>query len=164
MRYFIIIILYFFPLKIVAQNLAFNDLKNILSKSIVESSDYLENKGYRIFNTKSNTDDNQLSYIWDKNGNPNQTVSYLLITWDKTKKYKMVWYQFHSLYQFKSLKTNLEKQGFKLVDNYVKFESLYYEYKSPYYSISMSKGEVSYTFSIKYNSDRIKNKDIFLLY
>lgn len=163
MKYFIII-LYFLPIKIIAQNLTYSDLKSILSKPIVESSDYLENRGYRIFETKSNTDDDQISYIWDKNGKSNPTTSYLLIAWDKTKKYKMVWYQFHSLSHFKSLKTNLEKSGFKIVDSYVKFESLYYEYVSPYYSITISKGEYSYTLAIQFNSDKIKNKDIILKY
>lgn len=153
-------ILCFIPFIINAQNLTFNDLDVVLSKSIVESSDYLEKKGYRIFETKSNENDNQISYIWDNNEKSNPNTSYLLITWDKTINYKMVWHQFHSLSKFNLLKNELEKMNFYLSDSYVKFESLYYTYISTDYSVSMSKGENIYTFSLKHNPDKIIRREI----
>ncbi len=157
---FLLLLLLLLPFNSVAQNLSYNDLKIILSKSVVESNNFLENKGYRIFETNTNNEDNQISYIWDKYGKPHNTVSYLLITWDKSKDYKMVWYQFHTLSQFNRLKSEIEKIGFKLIDSYVKFESLYYVYNSTNYSISMSKGEKDFTISIRYNWDKILRNEI----
>jgi hypothetical protein len=154
----------FITFKTSAQNLNYNDLKIILSKTIVESSDYLEKKEYRVLETNSNKNDNQISYIWDKKGKANPSVSYLLITWDKDKDYKMVWYQFHTLSHFNQIKSSLEQIGFKLTDSYVKFESLFYEYTSSNYSVSMSKGDSGYTFSIKYNWDKVLKKEIIPKY
>ena len=163
MKYYLLI-LCMLPFKIFAQNLNYNDLTNILSETIVQSSDYLENKGYRIFNTNSNTNDNKISYIWDKQGKSNPSVSYLLITWNKSKNYKMVWYQFHTLSHFNFLKNHLEKSGFKLTDSYVELESLYYQYTSSRYSVTISKGEKKYTFSIRYNWDKVLNNEIIPKY
>ena len=160
----LIFTLCFLTFKTNAQNLNFNDLKNVLSKTIVESSDYLETKGYRVFKTKSYDDDTQITYIWDKNGKSNQTVSYLVIRWDKEKNYKGVWYQFHTLSHFNQLKNNVEKLGFKLTDSFVKFESLYYEYTSTDYTISMSKGDMEYTFSLSYNWDKVLKNEIIPKY
>jgi hypothetical protein len=152
------------PFKTIAQNLSYTDLKNILSKTIVESSDYLENKGYRVFKTDSNKDDNQIAYIWDKNGESNPTLSYLLINWDKSVNFKSVWYQFHTLSHFNQIKSYLEQNGFKLTESYVKFESLFYEYNSSDYSISMSKGDKSYTVSLSYNPDKVVKGEIIPKY
>lgn len=159
-----ILFLCFIPFKTFAQNLNCNDLENILSKTIVDSNVYLESKGYRIFKTNSNENDNQISYVWDKNGNVDPSVSYLIITWDKNKGYKMVWYQFHTLSHFNHLRNNLEQLGFKLTESYVKFESLYYEYNSSDYSVSMSKGEDIFTFSIKHDYTKILRKEIIPIY
>ena len=148
MKYYFLLLL-LIPFKSVSQNLDYNDLVNILSMSIIESNEYIENKGYRIFENGSTTK-NTLSYIWDKQGN-NKSISYLLITLDKSKNYKMVWYQFHSQQHFNILKNHLDKVKYKLVDSYIEFESIYYDYKSPMYSVTLSKGENSYIFSIKNN-------------
>jgi hypothetical protein len=156
----LILIFCFITINVNAQNLNYNDLKNILSKTIVDSNDYLENKGYRIYETNSSENDNQLAYIWDKEGKSNFSVSYLVIAWDEEKGFKHVWYQYHTLSHFNQLKGSIEQLGFKLTNSYVKFESLYYEYTSSDYKASLSKGDKSYTFSIVYNPDKLISKEI----
>ena len=76
----------------------------------------------------------------------------------------MVWYQFHTLSHFNFLKNHLEKSGFKLTDSYVELESLYYQYTSSRYSVTISKGEKNYTFSIRYNWDKVLNNEIIPKY
>ena len=159
MKYYLLI-LCMLPFKIFAQNLNYNDLTNILSETIVQSSDYLENKGYRIFNTNSNTNDNKISYIWDKHGKSNPSVSYLLITWNKSKNYKMVWYQFHSLSHYNSLLKTIESLNFKRTESYYKFESLNSIYENDTYNISISKAANHYTFSIRYQFNKLLLKEI----
>lgn len=149
MKFYFLFIL-FIPFKNISQNLNYQDLVNIISMPIIESNEYLENKGYRIFESGS-TNKNTLSYVWDKLGKDSKSTSYLLITLDKSKNYKMVWYQFHSQQHFNTLKNYLDKAQYKLVDSYIEFESIYYDYKSPMYSVTLSKGENSYIFSIKNN-------------
>ena len=159
MKYYLLI-LCMLPFKIFAQNLNYNDLTNILSETIVQSNDYLENKGYRIFNTNSNTNDNKISYIWDKHGTLNPSVSYLLITWNKSKNYKMVWYQFHSLSHYNSLLKTIESLNFKRTESYYKFESLNSIYENDTYNISISKAANHYTFSIRYQFNKLLLKEI----
>ena len=71
---------------------------------------------------------------------------------------------FREINHFNFLKNHLEKSGFKLTDSYVELESLYYQYTSSRYSVTISKGEKNYTFSIRYNWDKVLNNEIIPKY
>ncbi|MCA4810612.1 hypothetical protein IF128_12820 [Empedobacter stercoris] len=142
-----------------SQILSYNDIKSILDQSLIEADNTLSNKGYRI-NRNSGIDENSLSYIWDKKGKSDRSTSYLIISIDKSRPYKMVWYQFHSLSHYNSLLKTIESLNFKRTESYYKFESLNSIYENDTYNISISKAANHYTFSIRYQFNKLLLKEI----
>ena len=167
MKYIItLILLCVIPFQIIAQELNYNDLINILNLKIVESNDYLENKGYRLYDSTLNGNDNDLKYTWDKTSYSPKTNSFLGISWNKLNSTKMVFYQFYNLSHFNYLRKNLEQLGVKLTDSYVESDGLYYKYNSSdsNYYIIMKKGVSSYDFSVVYNIRKVLRKEIIIRY
>ncbi|MGV0948212.1 hypothetical protein ACTS9U_07015 [Empedobacter falsenii] len=143
-----------------AQTLSYNEIKSILDKSLSEADNSLSYKGYRIY-SNSGISENSLAYIWDKKGKSDKSTSYIVISIDKSKPYKMVWYQYHSLTNYNTLLKTIESLNFKKTESYYKFESLYSIYENDTYNISISKSQNHYTFSIRHQFDKLLNKEIF---
>ena len=157
MKYFLsIIFLCSISIRTIAQDLNYNDLKNILNYSLADSNDLLESKGYRIFKSNFDDNDDEITYKWDKGRNSNIPISYVFIMWSQDV--KVVSYFFHSLNHFNSIKNNLEQIGFKLMDNYVKSGYLVYVYSIGNYTVQLEKGEKKLRFFIQ-RFDNIKRFD-----
>ena len=162
MKYFILFIfLCFIPFQSIAQHLTYKDLETILDTTLVESSEYLENKSFHIYSIKKEDGFDTLSYNWVDSDGSYEKFYLIMIGYDKVG-FKSIYYDIPSLNHFNNLKKSIEQIGFKLVDSYLSSESksIVYEYISTNYTISMKKGVKSNSLIIKHNAEKIFSGEI----